>query len=472
MSYTSFVYDLRENITPEENIKAKCLVHFRPKVGWNGEGYGFDWMRIGDTREFGDEVEYEEIVSEQFNRRTNALETDVNEHSGHFRKSELLYSKLKEDYHPLSIPWRRRQANSGATEFEQYFCSWLSLYPTIEGDLVEESLPRLRFSSMVTTMSPSERKNIKAELRLFLDIEEVPDRLEFGKSDSIDITPAIITSGLRIGRNIWKNGKTITIECNFPLLADEKVDVYAIKKNVLTGNDDRQLAGRLYLWSNFWLKRKKKSVVLVEVNTNITGKGIETGSVAGQQALFEMYFNQSLIEADVKIESLDVSDDPNFREGGLYVKGDNIISFYARGVPEPPGFKPVQFYLYEKLKEKLVGDGKSSSLYDNSFVSFYLDKPGGECHERTVMRLNGYSFDRFVVLFPGRNDQTAAHEFYHSFKLSHSFTNVVNRGGFKTLCTYKAFATENLMDYSRSRYALWHWQWVEANRNAARENIM
>nr|WP_294787507.1 hypothetical protein [uncultured Flavobacterium sp.] len=80
---------------------------------------------------------------------------------------------------------------------------------------------------------------------------------------------------------------------------------------------------------------------------------------------------------------------------------------------------------------------------------------------------NDYFKDKFVVLFLIKNDQTAAHEFLHSFNLPHSFTN--EEGNSNAMFTYKYATTENILDYShhipQTRYSLWKWQWQKANES-------
>jgi hypothetical protein len=74
--FISFVYQKIEEFDP--SLSPKCIVHFRPKKDWKGIGYGFDWMRLGDTGEFGDIKPYKEIVSKQYkNTTTNDLVTNI-----------------------------------------------------------------------------------------------------------------------------------------------------------------------------------------------------------------------------------------------------------------------------------------------------------------------------------------------------------------------------------------------------------
>ena len=57
---------------PAGEIKAKCIVMFRPHANWSGE-FGFDWLRAGDTGTKGD-TWYRNIVGKYRNSSTNALQ--------------------------------------------------------------------------------------------------------------------------------------------------------------------------------------------------------------------------------------------------------------------------------------------------------------------------------------------------------------------------------------------------------------
>ena len=50
--------ETEEQREEEKVINAPCVVHFRPKKGWKGKDYGFDWMRLGEDGE----SPYQDIV--------------------------------------------------------------------------------------------------------------------------------------------------------------------------------------------------------------------------------------------------------------------------------------------------------------------------------------------------------------------------------------------------------------------------
>jgi hypothetical protein len=465
--FKSFAYHKTEEFTP--NITAKCIVHFRPKKDWKGEDYGFDWMRVGDTGVFGDTKPYEEIVCKQYtsSAANAALETNINAYKGDFRKNSDLYNKLcTEGYKWLTILPHPPLAG------RPYFCSWLSLYPESikvkKPKSASEIMAQKTFSldSLFTTENkPSGYSaNTEAELRLYLEMEEKPDYLEFEDNEHFEITDKKINGGLKNG---FLN-KTVKIKCKMEFDTDQSINIYACKKNKETGKDDKKLAGRLWVWANGKWRRKVATALLVKVITPpiiSTGSELE-GKTANQSTYFEKYLSQAFIKVNIEDVNLDLSADPEFKNGTGFVNGGIINYKKEIGLI----FKTSLIeYLDKKLQKQLKKDGKDKHLYDNLFKAYYFGNKGTNGSNG----VGGY-YDPDtgnVVIFGNPNAITAPHEFLHKFCLSHSFANSECSNKFQAKCTYKALETENLMDYSfpvngKDQYALWHWQWEVANNNA------
>jgi hypothetical protein len=226
--FKSFVYQKQEDFPL--GITAKCVVHFRPKKDWKGQGYGFDWMRLGDTGDFGDIQPYIDIVSKQYvSTAPNAnLEMDKNECGGDFRPNRILYNSLSTEYHPyLNI-----------SMLKQYFCSWLSLFPaTVKKAPLTPLLPS------ASKEEPSGYTNTEADLRLYLDIKEAPDYLEFEDNEHFEITPKKISDDLGVGKRFWKTGNsTVKIKCKNEFNVDQEINIFAVKKDTVTGKDVKKLA--------------------------------------------------------------------------------------------------------------------------------------------------------------------------------------------------------------------------------------
>ncbi|MET4140962.1 hypothetical protein [Pedobacter sp. UYP1] len=108
---------------------------------------------------------------------------------------------------------------------------------------------------------------------------------------------------------------------------------------------------------------------------------------------------------------------------------------------------------------------KDNPLVTGNHSGGYVDT------SNTVQGLNGYSSGVIVVLFPAKNDETAAHEFLHSMKLPHTFVNTEAAADEKF--TFKIQKTDNVMDYSHQvniqRTSLFKWQWIVAHGAAENE---
>lgn len=440
-----------EPAVPSKEINAKVIVHFRPKAGWKGEDYGFDWMRRGDTKPLlpGD-VKAETIIGKYYKYQpfTPAnLATDPNAAGAFFNVNdgkgvnEGPFAKFKTVYDKHTIPWKTKKDAkgkplknaAGAPVKEEYFVPWLSLFP----------------KSVGIAPKATNYKNTKAVLSLIVEIEEDADSIEFEDNPNFTITPKVITAK---GKGIKHLKDAVTIECNKEFSTDQILVVKTIK----TGKDGKKktaVAGKIRVWAN--TKRKKKSIVLIQVKTSITNVFTP---VTGQEAIFKKFLNMALINPVVKTDVIDVSGSNKFKT--TYIKGGNIASYYVGGTP-PPGYKTMHAYLSALFATK----------YPGHFLAFYFADNGGYVDAaNNIVMLNGYSSGNSVVLFAGKNDETPAHEFLHSLKLPHTFTNKETTA--ESLYTFKQTSTDNVMDYSHyvnmKRASLFQWQWKIAN--AAAEN--
>ena len=432
-------------------IQSKCVVQFRPKNNWKGEDYGFDWMRLGETTDFGDTY-YKDLIAEQYSdsKFTN-LETDVNEYDGYFKTSSSLFTKLRNEYGVFSVPWKKNKEGKN----DEYFCSWLSLYPQKIKDKKGDSID-------------SKFTNTKALLSLIVEVKEEPQTLKFKENKHFMISPMEIATK-SLGTHSLKD--FVTIECLEEFSTDQEIEVYAVTKDK-DGKETELLAGKLMVWANDEPKRKKAKVLLVEVRTpEITlNKGEKTGTSLHQKELFEKYLKQALIEVDIENFSLDLSDDENLKSGGRYIDGTTILGYYDNEahIPEAhkTGYLPLQYYLNGKLQKELKAKGEHEFKYNKYFIAFYLGEKGGKRNKSNRYQgLNGYASGDFVVLFSGKSDETPAHEFLHTKGVPHSFTNKI--ADTNAEYTYIYGKTENIMDYSHNlgkpRYSLWKWQWKIAN---------
>jgi len=483
--FKSFMYDLTQGID-KETISAECCVHFLPKADWNGKDYGFDWMRFGGGTKivpFGDADPYEKIVGKLYIAGTGykTLVTDPNEYKGDFKCDKALYEKLEGDYSWLQMPWKK-DPNDPNKKFH-YYSSWLSLYPSTQSP------------------DPYHSSNGEAQLRLYLDVKEAPDRLEFEDNECFDISPKVIDSGLKSGADFWDKGKVVTVKCKKPTSFDQTIKVYAVKKNSITGNDEQRLAGQLRISANNGGRQKKLKVMFVHVklparsipttstsastsaSTTLVTRVINTppGNSKNQRELINSYLRQALISADVSVTDLDLSNDANFKYGGCY-----RYMFQGKSGPDSRVIAndgrltnsiSLDKYMYSQLEQKL--NGRDVSEYKR--VYFFGEGGGnivvgaagpqyvglGGYNSQTTTTLVGVEISSVhsndIVIFSPYDDHAVTHEILHSLGLPHTFTNK------NAKFTYHPLSTENIMDYSclnnEQCYSLWHWQWKIANGN-------
>ena len=433
--------------TSAQQIHAKCLVHFRPKRGWKGEDYGFDWMRVGDTGVFGD-TDYKTIVAKQYKKGTFDLIRGIenkNEYKGDFITDEDLYLELGNDvYGAYEVPWRMTTDPTGNSEVAKYYCSWLSMYP-------------------IKKVGESEQPN-SVQVLLKIDIEEAPYELRFKVPEGFVVSPEVIHTQDK-PKGIFEVPLTIT--CNTACESDQELKVMAIA-NEGVPIEQGLLAGKLRIWANAPAKQKKAKIILIKVTTPPISRGRKgTGETAGQEELFKKFLQQALIDTEVITKEVDVSI-PTEASYFLraYTKSGLIRSHYKERSDIPVGFKDIENYIYDKLKADLSAKGEDPNQYDNAYKAIYFGENGGGQNNRgTIDKVEGYNAGKFIVLFQEKDKSTATHEFLHAFNLPHSFTNREVDDHAKS--TYKVQMTENIMDYSHlvpeERYSLWKWQWEVAN---------
>lgn len=422
-------------------IPAKVAVHFRPKDDWKGE-FGFDWMRIGDTNLFND-ANYKAIVSKQYEKGTNTLETDGNVYKGDFKKDKTLYNLLKNDYNTHTIPWKTTTKN-GVKVAENYFVPWLSLYPN-----------EVPCDDNGTLSTQTIYQNTEATLSLIIDITEEADYLKFDTNEHFKEIPQINIKG----KTGLLKTEEITISCKTEFTSDQTLVIQAYKKNKTTGELESNIAGKLKIWANDTAKRKKTKVVFVQIKTPeiILTKGKRTADASKEEKRISQYLNQALIElhADSEIADLDLSSVTTFLQ---YIKSRKVSS-----KSNLTGGSRLKDFLKAQLTAQF------GTKYDGFFKAFYFAEDG---YHSSGGLLSGYSQPKadYVVVFKSANDQTASHEFLHSFNLAHTFTNKVASANAKFTYEYKK--TDNLLDYSHhigrnnnKRCGLFHWQWIQANNS-------
>ena len=413
--------------TPPDNpakkkIDGKVLVHFRPHKRWKGE-FGFDWLRLGDTKLFNDR-NWSKVVAYQYeDSKFKTKVTDPNKYKGYFKKDETMYGKLKKEYKSFVVSWKtHKDKKTGQEVAEEYFVPWLSI-----------------------------KKDEKVEVTFFAEIEEGADYIEFDSSDYFSFTPSKID--IKGQKKVKLNASTIEIKCIREFSENKTIEIKACRKN--GESEQRTLAGMISVWANDSSRQKESKVVFVKIMTKISlFSTIQVPKVDGEKERINQYLSQAYIKLsdDSDIAELDFTAEKDFV--------DFVTDSKVDGNKESKGRSLVN-YLKQKLEDQYEGK------YAKHFKAFYFAEDGYSSKGNSLLAgFSSFGAD-YVVLFKGRTEQTAVHEFLHSLNLPHTFTNKESIG--RALFTYWYKKTDNLMDYSHhpnnnnKRCSLFFWQWKPAN---------
>ncbi|QDP85767.1 hypothetical protein FNJ88_09495 [Chryseobacterium sp. SNU WT5] len=404
----------------------QLIVSFRPHKNWKGE-FGFDWLRMNDTKLFNDN-KFEEVVAYQyldakFTKKVDHSDPNyVNKYDGFFKADETMFNKLKKEYKPYSIPWKtHKDKKTGKDVAEEYYSPWLSLM-----------------------------KDKEVKITFFAEINQEADYLEFTKSDYFTFKPNKID--IKGKKNVALNDVDVTIKCIKEFAKDQTVELKAFKND--NGTNTEAIAGKLSVWANDITKQK--NVVFVKVKTKLSPTSApKIPNIDKEKDRINQYLAQAYIKLSSKsdIVELDLTAEKDFIN---FVTNSQIDS------NKKSNGKGLQDYLKSKLEKTYPGK------YTTNFKAFYFEEDG---YHPSGGNVSGFSAPKadYVVVFKSKNDQTASHEFLHSLNLPHTFTNKETSANAQF--TYEFKKTDNLLDYSHqlvsgnnnNRCSLFYWQWKQAN---------
>ena len=441
--------ETEEQSTEEEKvINAPCVVYFRPKKGWKGEDYGFDWMRLGEDGE----SPYQDIVGKMFKKDgSEPTASDINNTDLQLRKGKdgsrtpediEMFENLEKIYGVYEVPFEYRIGKEKATH-TKYYPSWLSVYPN---------------------------KEIQLQLKIFIKEKSPNALLCFQENENFKITPKQIDISNKQG--LLKD-KIITIECIKPFDEDQTLYIRQISKEEDKVDNTKPLAGVLRIWRNATKFQKQvEKVLFVKVNIEkeppVKGNSFFKEKKESISYMFR-FLKQAFIEVHIEKFELHLKEIPktNIEEEGLY-QGIRIIGAYLDGEP-PTGFRSIADICFEELK----GLSEYSEEY-NSYpkVFFFHDRLGGWVANKILQSKEGYTEGNIVILFSNIKGSTPSHELLHVLGLEHSFNKkeqykAVENVGKVNIFTFLPGKTDNIMDYTENGkeeekeklFALGKWQW-------------
>ncbi|CAA0152545.1 hypothetical protein [Tenacibaculum maritimum] len=424
-------------------IEAKAIVQFRPHKYWKGE-FGFDWMRMGDTKIDGD-IDYKKNVG-------NYGKIYAVKEGARFTPSKYIF--LENEYTPKIIVEKKDTSNKP----KKYYTPLLSLYK-----------------------DPDLTNNPAAKLQLLIEIIEEPDELyiEFPKA-FFEITNSIISKDNRNLKHFNIHKKSITkrrlhklnleIKCIDTFENDKTLRVFAIKNKEDGSKGNPKLAGQLKVKANSKPHRRISKIVFINVITNIKEtrgskkEGISKADSAAQKAYLEPFLKQALIKPKIENKDLYLFDtsNPNTRVlNKNYTITKNGVKMYSK----------THTSTNHELADFLVAQFNATpanNKYKNHYKVFFLGEQGGIKLKESgkIINIGGASNgigSKECVMYSNPLKFFLAHELMHCMGLYHSFDN-------KSKHTFKLGQTENVMDYSHiQKYAkpnstltqisTWAWQW-------------
>lgn len=414
----------------EKSMDGRCLAHFRPKLSWKGEGYGFDWVRAGDTDLPGD-TDYSRITGKIKNRI--------------FVKDDTHYRKLISTFIYYTVTHTDDQENSTKGS---YAFPYISLYPVnyfrnINGRNIKKT---------------SKYTNTTAELDLLLDIKASPGKLSLKyETDKFQVEhdPIPLSEGNH------KIGFKVT--CMEEITEDKRIEIFASYTDS-NGKNRKILAGGIIVKANHM--RYEVPIVFIEVKTDI-GNNKKFPEIWAKEHEIQKFLNQALINPVFKEPiTLDCTADINPVSRIRHNRQSRFNDFITlkNGKIVNDGRRDAGLLDFLNKEIESLYPGKYTNILKVFFINERCTKAAGYAikeYQSAVLFSGGYDSD---------NRSVTTHEIMHVMGLSHTFEK-------KSRFIFEKYTTDNLMDYSdaagdereKDTISTYHWQWAILQQNARRE---
>ena len=411
-------------------IIAEVIVHFRPLTDWNGEGYGFDWIREGDTEITGDTLEnaYKNIIGNHYvslinDPKTLAHDGQISGRLSTFIKEQATFDTYKLNFNPVTIPWKKDSEGQPI----EYYTPWISI---------------LRIPSTHTKYDAANPNPI-LNIALNIEVKTAPERLKIkyentyfeisctgGKTETEGIFDYLILPEAAKKEGSIKLEIAITNIQEIP--ENKKIEVLAEEKQ-LDGSISEKNAGQLKVLANDRAHRKQVKILLVNVETKISPiatvkNGLNTTSENNVKIMLDKFLNQALIIPSYKTEKLNLNGNASF---------NNVYVINGVFNPNLEQSQLDRAFFYDDPENPSV-ENTDKTDYNDYFRLYFF---GESCGSGSYGEAAAIVAETAVIYCDGLTDTTAAHELFHAMGLYHSFSN-------KGLFTFDYGKTDCVMDYS------------------------
>jgi len=490
----SFSVDIPTEIN---EIISNCVIHFRPDQNWDGNNYGFDWVRIGDSNMSLDshpvDHHYANLMGKYYGfgmvdtvlnvlghtstmklqrygvcDDPNKWERTTLGHPATFKNEISLYRDLVSRYfhRRLTISWKMGRPSICPAGLDADITTEIDktqyLYYVPVMTLMDGNTANLK---MLCELNPADPQPTQIEIKEKLEADEDPC-FEYINGTNIKASPS----------NMMKYD--LDIKCINTFSEEKLIEAYATYPDGTV-----KLCGQLRVLPNNDVIDLK--ILFISVGLRVDGRMRQTNLSNAETEHLRRILAQSMIRlisppiVDFKITTTTA---PIGIEGAIknllisthstdkYFPRKNHISDRAAG-------------MISGAYEQHLRDSGQYEQYENYLKVFVVDilaqdpiYDSSGAYTGNMSQENGFTDEGngAIILYKGREPETLPHEMMHVVGLPHPFTGKETHKNAQY--TYKARMTENIVSYSHQlspsvdRISSWQWQWQIA-RNFARNQV-
>ncbi len=384
---------------------AYATVNIRPAPNYNG-GFGFDWLRFGDTNLSGD-VDYKNIMGW----------TDINGNN-HYDASK--YGQLKDSFEKVPHP---------SLENENYYVPIMTLEKNTTAKLSLQVMYNLASPKIKIKYDTTYFKLDKEELDFTNETVQGSSFIQGAKKMELEVT------------SLSNRSKTSYIDFHL----DDNNETFAGRVKIIPNNNSKEL-----------------EVIFIQVKTRLNVvENVKQGSVYTSEVNHaKNVFSQSHVNFSHKMGEIDLTDDKTLESFSEYRDGQKVLKLKTSRNATTNIFD----YLESKVDYTSVAPYYRVYLLDEAFYdpdsSDYIWGRAKDLNSRVV----GLFSAPHHLLQSKRPSALLVHELLHAEGLRHSF----DAGSkFSYIRNKTNNILDYSYQEGKSAIETWQWQWAKINPSLA-----